>query len=185
VDKPKGAPAEPETLRQNVAAAKRSSAPGAAPQEASNLRSLELQREEHKAELADNRAATARGGAGGMNAGRIATINGPAVKAQASPRPQLAADAAANEQRSSPLPPAGAARPDAAGAPVSKSEAAAAPPSLYFNPQLMTDADGRATVRFVMPQVASEYRLLIDALGQGRIGSRQQIIICGSPAAAK
>jgi uncharacterized protein YfaS (alpha-2-macroglobulin family) len=49
----------------------------------------------------------------------------------------------------------------------------------------MTDAEGRATVHFVMPQIASEYRLLIDALGQGRIGSRQQRLICGSPAAAK
>jgi hypothetical protein len=59
-----------------------------------------------------------------------------------------------------------------------------APAALYFNPQLMTDADGRATIRFNMPPVDSEYRLLIDALGHGRFGSRQELIICG-PTAAK
>jgi len=51
------------------------------------------------------------------------------------------------------------------------------PASLYFNPHLITDADGRATIEFQMPPVASEYRLLIDALGKGRIGSRQQVIV--------
>ena len=61
-----------------------------------------------------------------------------------------------------------------------KPQAAAAPSSLYFNPQLMTDSEGQATVRFKMPQAESEYRLLVDALGQGRIGSRQQTIVCGS-----
>jgi len=60
-----------------------------------------------------------------------------------------------------------------------KAEAMAAPPSLYFNPQLVTDTQGRATVEFVMPQVDSQYRLLIDALGQGRIGSRQDVFSCG------
>jgi len=59
----------------------------------------------------------------------------------------------------------------------------ASPAALYFNPQLVTDSRGQAMIRFVMPQVDSEYRLLIDALGDGRIGSRQQILICGdSPA---
>jgi len=55
----------------------------------------------------------------------------------------------------------------------------AAPQSLYFNPELMTDAEGTATVRFTMPAVQSEYRVLVDALGQRRVGSRQQTIICG------
>jgi hypothetical protein len=67
--------------------------------------------------------------------------------------------------------------------PAAKYEAAVAPAALFFDPQLMTDADGRATVRFVMPPVDSEYRLLIDALGHGRIGSRQQLIVCGSATA--
>jgi hypothetical protein len=48
----------------------------------------------------------------------------------------------------------------------------------------VTDAGGQANVRFVMPPVQSQYRLLIDALGQGRIGSRQEILNC-EPAGAK
>jgi hypothetical protein len=48
----------------------------------------------------------------------------------------------------------------------------------------MTDANGQATIRLVMPPVESEYRLLIDALGNGRIGSMQEILVCG-PATAK
>jgi uncharacterized protein YfaS (alpha-2-macroglobulin family) len=65
----------------------------------------------------------------------------------------------------------------------SASPASAAPAALYFNPALMTDANGRATVRFTMPAVPSEYRLLIDALGHGRIGSKEQLLIVGeSPA---
>lgn len=55
--------------------------------------------------------------------------------------------------------------------------ASAMPPSLYFNPNLETDANGVATVRFAMPAGPSEYRLLIDALGQGRIGSREELIV--------
>jgi hypothetical protein len=55
----------------------------------------------------------------------------------------------------------------------------AAPAALYFNPQLVTDAQGRATIDFTMPAVESEYLLLIDALGHGRIGSRQQQLIIG------
>jgi hypothetical protein len=56
--------------------------------------------------------------------------------------------------------------------------ASAAPASLYFNPDLVTDSNGRATIEFVMPTVNSEYRLLIDALGNGRIGSRQEVLVC-------
>src|SRR5262245_2042196 len=62
---------------------------------------------------------------------------------------------------------------------VGKPQAAAAPASLYFNPQLMTDSEGKATFQFTMPQADSQYRLLVDALGQGRIGSRQQTIVVG------
>lgn len=59
----------------------------------------------------------------------------------------------------------------------------AAPAALYFNPQLVTDAEGRAKIQLVMPPVESEYRLLIDALGQGRVGSRQdQLIVDDRPA---
>jgi hypothetical protein len=59
---------------------------------------------------------------------------------------------------------------------------ATAPSSLYFNPQLMTNSDGKATIQFTMPESEAEYRLLVDALGQGRIGSQQQTIICGGAA---
>jgi hypothetical protein len=55
-----------------------------------------------------------------------------------------------------------------------------APASLYFNPQLITDERGEATIEFVMPAVESEYRLLIDAIAGGRIGSVQQVIRCQS-----
>jgi uncharacterized protein YfaS (alpha-2-macroglobulin family) len=54
----------------------------------------------------------------------------------------------------------------------------AAPASLYFNPRLATDADGYVTIEFQMPEVESEYRVLIDAFGQGRIGSAEVLIMC-------
>ncbi|HEX5104185.1 MAG TPA: hypothetical protein VFV87_10260, partial [Pirellulaceae bacterium] len=57
-----------------------------------------------------------------------------------------------------------------------KGAVAAAPPSIYFNPKLIADENGRATIEFTLPPVESEYRLLIDALGNGRIGSLQQVI---------
>ena len=53
------------------------------------------------------------------------------------------------------------------------------PPALYFNPQLMTDARGEATFRFSMPQVPAEYRVMVDAVGHGRIGSQQATFSCG------
>ena len=56
--------------------------------------------------------------------------------------------------------------------------ASGAPASIYFNPRLIADENGRATIDFTMPAVESEYRLLIDALGNGRIGSLQQVIQC-------
>jgi hypothetical protein len=61
-----------------------------------------------------------------------------------------------------------------------KAKDATPPAALYFNPQLMTDADGRATIQFTMPRVDSDYWLLIDALGHGRFGSRQELIAVGS-----
>jgi uncharacterized protein YfaS (alpha-2-macroglobulin family) len=61
-----------------------------------------------------------------------------------------------------------------------------APAALYFNPQLTTDENGLAKIRFVMPAVESQYRLMIDALGNNRIGARQDILVCSpdAPAAA-
>lgn len=51
-----------------------------------------------------------------------------------------------------------------------------APASLLFLPALQTDSEGRATITFELPPVDSEYRILIDAIGHGRIGSRQEVI---------
>jgi uncharacterized protein YfaS (alpha-2-macroglobulin family) len=48
---------------------------------------------------------------------------------------------------------------------------------LYANPQLVTDANGRATIEFMMPPGETSYRLLVDALGKGRIGSKQEVIV--------
>jgi len=56
---------------------------------------------------------------------------------------------------------------------------AAAPSAIYFNPQLTTDSNGLVTIEFQMPAVASEYRLLLDAYGSGRVGSSADVrIVC-------
>jgi uncharacterized protein YfaS (alpha-2-macroglobulin family) len=49
--------------------------------------------------------------------------------------------------------------------------------SASANPQLVTDASGRVTIEFTMPPGETAYRLLVDALGKGRIGSKQEIIV--------
>jgi hypothetical protein len=61
----------------------------------------------------------------------------------------------------------------AAKAPTTK-----APASLYWNPQLTADAQGRAVIEFTMPAVESNYRILIDAYGNGRLGSAQEVVLC-------
>jgi hypothetical protein len=60
---------------------------------------------------------------------------------------------------------------------------ASLPASLYFNPNLQTNDQGLATIEFTLPPVNSQYRLLIDALGNGRIGSRQDLITIQGEAA--
>ena len=57
------------------------------------------------------------------------------------------------------------------------SEGPSAPAVLYANPQLVTDASGRVTIEFTMPPGETAYRLLVDALGKGRIGSKQETIV--------
>ncbi|MCI0359501.1 MAG: hypothetical protein L0211_13575, partial [Planctomycetaceae bacterium] len=59
---------------------------------------------------------------------------------------------------------------------------AAAPSSIYFNPQLVTDANGIVTLEFELPAVASEYRVLFDAYGNGRVGSSAEVRIVCKPA---
>jgi hypothetical protein len=91
---------------------------------------------------------------------------------EAAPRPAaMAAPAAAKG-------PAATDRIDAAASSSPTSPSPGAPASLYFNPQLKTDAQGIATVQFRMPSVASEYRILLDGVGQGRIGSSHAVIVC-------
>jgi len=99
-------------------------------------------------------------------------------------RRKLAASPAKAEESSSLAaapPPAMPASPAAlpAASPAAAAAPPAAPAALYFNPQLLTDKEGRATIEFTMPKTPAEYRLLIDALGQGRIGSQQMTIVCG------
>jgi len=62
-------------------------------------------------------------------------------------------------------------------------EEAVAPSAIYFNPQLTTDSYGMVTIEFQMPAVASEYRLLLDAYGGGRVGSSAEVRIVCQPAA--
>ena len=52
-----------------------------------------------------------------------------------------------------------------------------APPALLFEPVLATDSQGQATVTFTLPDVDCEYRVLIDAIGHGRVGSLQKVIV--------
>ncbi|WP_425618785.1 hypothetical protein NA78x_002501 [Anatilimnocola sp. NA78] len=52
------------------------------------------------------------------------------------------------------------------------------PSSLFWRPLSATEPDGTVTIEFTMPAVASEYRLLIDAIGAGRLGGEQRLLIC-------
>ncbi len=74
----------------------------------------------------------------------------------------------------------GESKPAEEGERLNRGATQAPPPALYFNPQLVSDASGRVTINFTMPQGETAYRLLVDALGKGRIGSAQEVIV-GSP----
>jgi hypothetical protein len=43
--------------------------------------------------------------------------------------------------------------------------------TVCWEPLLLTDAQGRATLQFRLPDTATTYRVLIDGHAQGRIGS--------------
>ena len=136
--------------------------------------------------LADQQARTSNLGAlptpgvvGGFGAGRALTTGGNRPTAKPDAELRLAEKSQAKDVRDE-------------RAETKSATSTEAPAALYFNPQLTTDTEGRAKVRFVMPTVESEYRLMIDALGSNRIGSRQDILVCtpaaqaaASPAAAK
>lgn len=56
-------------------------------------------------------------------------------------------------------------------------DAAPLPSSLYWRPLSSTDASGQVTIEFTMPDRPAEYRLLIDAIGAGRLGGEQRVLI--------
>ena len=58
-----------------------------------------------------------------------------------------------------------------------KKDVSTDPASLLFQPLLTTDARGQAVIEFTLPENDSEYRVLIDAIGHGRVGSLQQVIV--------
>jgi hypothetical protein len=169
---PPGAPAAPvqiipRQVAQNFAeslagpASQLAGAPAAAPASAATR--------SNPSEPASRRIAGAVGGAAGAaaNSGPTPAIALSAKKLSDSVRLQTEA--------------LDTAKPAAADRAAKADQSAAAPAAIFFNPEIQTDAAGAATVRFTMPSVQSEYRLMIDAIGDGRLGSRQQTIVCGPP----
>jgi hypothetical protein len=65
----------------------------------------------------------------------------------------------------------------AASTPATGPDSTAPAPTVYWNPDLVTDKNGQAHVSFELPQRNVRYRLMIDAHGNGRIGSHSQIIV--------
>jgi uncharacterized protein YfaS (alpha-2-macroglobulin family) len=53
--------------------------------------------------------------------------------------------------------------------------------TLYWNPLLIADADGRASVRFDLSDAVTAFRLTADAHGNGRIGSGRAEIVSRIP----
>lgn len=52
------------------------------------------------------------------------------------------------------------------------------PATLYFNADLRTDAEGRVSISFTLPPTSGRYRLLLDAIGAGKVASSQRVIAC-------
>ena len=52
------------------------------------------------------------------------------------------------------------------------------PDSLFWRPLSAVDEGGVLTIEFTMPAMAADYRLLLDAIGNGRVGGEQQLLIC-------
>ncbi len=53
--------------------------------------------------------------------------------------------------------------------------------TIYWNPFAIAAPDGRVQVHFDLPDRAAVYRLLIDAHGDGRLGSGQAELVVGPP----
>jgi hypothetical protein len=99
----------------------------------------------------------------------------PAPPAPALPSPATPAERPATDEVERPLARGGAASSRDKLAIASTS----APAAIYFNPRLTTDEQGYVTLEFQLPEVESEYRLLIDAFGNGRVGSSAELrILC-------
>jgi hypothetical protein len=56
------------------------------------------------------------------------------------------------------------------------SETSGLPSSLFWRPLTPTDTSGVVTIEFKLPDSPAEYRLLIDAIGAGRLGGEQRLL---------
>jgi hypothetical protein len=48
--------------------------------------------------------------------------------------------------------------------------------TLYWNPLLLTDSNGRMAFEFDLPQVEATYRVLVEGHEEGRLGSDSKVI---------
>lgn len=55
------------------------------------------------------------------------------------------------------------------------------PDTLFWRSLSQVGENGLLTIEFHMPAAESEYRLLLDAVGSGRIGGQQQLLLCREP----
>jgi hypothetical protein len=55
-------------------------------------------------------------------------------------------------------------------------DASGLPSSLFWRPLTPTDSSGMVTIEFKLPDSPAEYRLLIDAIGAGRLGGEQRLL---------
>ncbi len=120
---------------------------------------------------------------GGVSANtEAATVKSPEKKAQAAsphdPKVRLPAD------RSTPLPSSVYHNPPRPSD--GKSDHSQV---LLWNPMLLTDAEGKASLRFDLPAAAAAFRVRVDAQGKGRLGGGQLVVAAevaaGPPAKPK
>jgi hypothetical protein len=60
-------------------------------------------------------------------------------------------------------------------------DASGLPSSLFWRPLTPTDTSGVVTIEFKLPDSPAEYRLLIDAIGAGRLGGEQRLLQSREP----
>jgi hypothetical protein len=144
---------------------------------AKQLREDRFRRDEPLGDLAA--AAPAAAGLAGDARGKRAALDKAASEARlgAAAIPPTAPAAAAQPA----APPAAPPSPAAAPPTPAPEPPPPAPAVLFFNPALRTDRVGQVTVRFTMPTTPARYRLLVDTLAQGRVGSHEQTLVCAPP----